>query len=135
MNLLIATTLPHLFCILPIIRYYLYKEIFWYVNIIVMSTIFSVMSHKIIYKNNEYIIGIDYSLAFIWFIYDIYLGYIISRNILIKIVIANLLSFIINKKVDESRYYYFFHSLWHLVNAFKCYYVSCLINDSINVLI
>ena len=119
MNLLIATTLPHLLCILPIIKYFLYKEIFWYINIIVITTVFSVLSHKIIYKNNQFIIFIDYLFSFIWIIYDIYLGCLISKNVLIKIIISNLISFIFNKKIDQTGYYYFFHSLWNIINAFK----------------
>ena len=113
--ILIITTVPHFLSIIPIICYY---------DIIILSTLFSILYHT---NENCNIIGmLDYSLAFVWFLYDINYGFI--HNILGNIIFVNLISFIINYNIKHDKNYITYHSIWHIINACKCYYVSILIS-------
>lgn len=127
MNLLIVTTLPHFLSIIPLFQYYLYKEIFWYNNVIITSTVLSILYHSYSYK---FITFLDHLFSLIWFIYDIYNGYTISGVIFLKILIVNSVSFMFHQQIEKmgKESYYSLHSLWHLVNAAKCMYVSYLIS-------
>jgi hypothetical protein len=70
---LIVSTIPHLCSISPLIKYYK-SETFGYINIISLSTIFSILYHT--YEESNKIINIiDYFCAGLWVIYDIYMGY------------------------------------------------------------
>ncbi len=70
---LVISTIPHFFSILPLIKYY-NKYTYGYINIIISSTILSILYHA--YKESNRIINfLDYSFAGIWFLYDIYMGY------------------------------------------------------------
>jgi hypothetical protein len=130
MNLLILTTLPHFLSVLPLVPFYLYKEIFWYVNLIIISTILSIIYHIPYPKNNKFITFIDHFFALLWFLFDLYIGYSISKTAFIKILMSNTASFFIHQKIDVENYY-FLHSIWHLINATKCCYVSYVICVSI----
>jgi len=113
--MLIISTLTHFCSILPLIKYY--KNSTGYINIIILSTIMSILYH---YDETNYTIKvIDYLFATIWLGYDIYMGYTHTNNTLIKILLVNMASFLINIQLP-----YTYHSLWHCINAYKCYYVS-----------
>lgn len=75
---------------------------------------------------------LDYSCAGLWGIYDIYMGYTYTnKTTIIKILLANTGSFIINTQIPYNAYYQFNHSLWHFINAYKSYYVSKYIGISL----
>jgi hypothetical protein len=115
--MLILSTLPHLLCILPLISQIKHAE---YIRIILVSTTFSIMYHA--YKESHPVINaLDYAMACIWFLYDA--SYRDTR-----ILAANIGSFLAHVAVPLDASYAFYHSVWHLLNAWKCYYVSSRIS-------
>ncbi len=120
---LVISTIPHFCSILPLIKYYK-TYTFGYINIILLSTVFSILYHT--YEESNYNINnIDFFCAGLWVLYDIYMGYTYTnKKILFKIILLNGVSFIIHIQIPYDLYYTLNHSLWHFINAYKCYYVS-----------
>ena len=129
---LVITSVAHIFSILPIIKYYnIYTA--GYINTIILSTISSILYH--IYDESNRIINIlDYLFALIWFLYDVYIGYTYT-TILFNIILVNAISFTINMYTPYNKYYELNHSIWHILNACKCFYVSNCINIHITNMI
>ena len=125
MNYLIISTIPHFYSILPLVKYYK-KETFGYINIIIGSSTLSILYH-LYNESNGLITTVDYSFAFIWFLYDIYMGYIYAFKYLPNIVVSNAILCIINIGIPYNNYYILYHSIWHLMNAGKCFYVAELL--------
>lgn len=128
MNLLVLSTLPHYLSVLPLIYYYNDLQIFWYMTVIFMSTTFSVLYHS---KNNVLIDLFDHVLSLFWFLYDVYLGFYFRYVLLFQIIFYNTLSFMVYQRIEiesSRENYYLFHSGWHLLNAYKSFYVSYLIS-------
>lgn len=127
---LIISTIPHFASIYPLVNKYNNPYIFEYINIIVLSTIYSLLFHT--YEEKNIIINnIDYFLAGIWVIYDCLLSCIYSgNNIQLKIILTNSISFIINIHIDNDNYI-IEHSIWHIINCCKCYYVSHSLSSNI----
>lgn len=111
----ILSTLPHFYSIYPVLPYY-HTYTKGYIHTIILSSMFSIFYH--IDESNLLIKRIDYSLAFIWFLYDIYMGY--DTKCISRIFLANMISCIFHFMSDHDIY----HSIWHIINAYKCYYVS-----------
>ena len=122
MNHNILTTLPHFLSIIPILHLHMTE----YISVIVLSTILSILYHMD--ESNHIIMLYDYGMASVWVLYDIYMGY--NTPYLYTIVFINGLSFIINQYTSHISLY---HSIWHIINASKCFYVSSLLclNDTI----
>jgi len=127
MNYLIITTIPHFYSILPLVKYYK-KEAFRYINIIVVSSTFSILYH-LYNESNSLITAGDYLFAFIWFLYDIHMAYIYASKYLPNIIVGNSILCIINIGIPYNNYYILYHSIWHLMNAFKSFYVSSLLAE------
>lgn len=117
-NIIIVTTLLHLFAIIP-----LYHNIF-YICIINCSTLLSTLWHHYNEKNNI-IYYMDYIMALILVIYEIYLSYDIFFH---TTIFLNFVVFIVNKYVDRLYNYKLYHSMWHIMSAMKCYYISYYIS-------
>ena len=124
---LIVSTLPHLLSALPVIQYY-YTYTCVYTNIILLSSTCSVLYH-FYEESNEVITVLDYGLAFLWFVCDIYMGYTYTDRCVL-ILALNGMSLALNVLIPYDHTYSVTHSLWHLVNAAKCYYVSYLIGQA-----
>ena len=123
---LILSTLPHFLSIIPLTKYYL-TYAFAYCNLIILSTTFSILYHYH-EESNNIITMIDYFFAYIWFGYDIFIGFTYTNPYdLTKIIFANFISFIINIQIPNNKYYIVNHSLWHLLNSCKCIYVTNII--------
>ena len=90
-----------------------------YINIISLSTIFSILYH--IYKESNFTINfLDYFFAGLWFIYDIYMGYsYTNKKTIFKILLVNMLSFFINIQIPHNKYYKLTHSIWHCIDKTK----------------
>ena len=135
MNLLILSTLPHYLSVLPLIYYYNDIRILYYMIVILTSSTLSVLYHTDT-KNNSVIIDLfDHVLAFFWFLYDVYLGCVLGYALLFQIIFYNSLSFMVYQRIEiesSRKNYYTFHSGWHLLNAFKSFYISYLISLSLN---
>ena len=128
--LLIITTIPHIVSIYPLVNKINKPYIYEYINIIILSAIYSILFH--IYEEKNIIINdIDYFLAGMWFFYDCILSFIYTdNNIQLKIILTNSISFLINTQIDNNNYI-IEHSLWHIINFTKCYYVSQKLSSSI----
>ena len=110
--MLILSTLPHLLCIVPLFD----KKHTSYISVVLLSTALSVTYH--VYNESHPVINaLDYTMAFIWFLYDA--SYRDAR-----ILAANTGSFLAHSMVPLGASYPFYHSAWHVLNALKCYYVS-----------
>jgi len=135
MNLLILSTLPHYLSVLPLIYYYNDIRILYYMFVILTSSTISVLYHTDT-KNNIIITLVDlfdHVLAFFWFLYDVYLGCVLGYPLLFQIIFYNTLSFMVYQRIEiesSRKNYYKFHSGWHLLNAFKSFYISYLIQDN-----
>lgn len=121
MNLLMISTMLHYFAIIPFSNKILIEQYSNYILTIILSTTFSILWHT-----NSYPAGIlffmDYSFAHLWFLQDLYHGY--NKNHLLKILFLNMFVFILNIFSSYKIYYYYTHSIWHIISAMKCYYVS-----------
>ena len=123
MNILIITSALHYLAILPFAKYNNY------VLTIIISTTLSILWHL----NREpygILLYLDYTATLIWFLYDIYLGHQ-TNNLLVVwlIILYNISIFILNIISIYYKYYIITHSIWHVLSAIKCYYVSKLITD------
>jgi hypothetical protein len=126
---LIISTIPHFFSILPVLKYYR-TQTFGYINVIILSTSFSILYH--LFEEANHIINfIDYFLALLWLLYDIYLGYPHAKP-LYKIILANSIVFILNIHIPYNQFYTLNHSLWHILNSYKSIYISNIINKIIS---
>ena len=104
--MIVVSTLPHYLSILP---YNIH-----YTIVVVTSTTFSILYHT---YDNKIITFLDYFMALIWFLSDVKLA---SNNTqLKKILVLNGIIFLLNISMPNN-----LHSLWHLLSALKCYYVS-----------
>jgi len=121
---LIISTLPHFLSIIPIKKYYK-TSAFSYINIIALSSTFSILYHY--YEQSNTIINVlDYFFAFLWILYDLKLTY--KTRLIYKVFFGNCMMFILNITIDYDNNYIVTHSLWHLLNASKCFYVSTLLS-------
>ena len=63
-------------------------------------------------------------------LYDLKIGWV-YKNILFKILYMNGIIFLMNINISNNNYYKLIHSIWHLLSAYKCFYISTLINENI----
>ena len=128
---LIISTLPHFCSILPLIKYYRNYTL-GYISIIIVSSTFSILYH--LTKESNYLITyLDYLFAILWAIYDLYFGYTLRNNkTLYSIILGNSIVFIINMQIPYDQNYMLNHSIWHTINACKCFYISFAIGNTIS---
>ena len=126
--MIILTSSFHYISIYPLIQYCNINNIhiFHYINIILISSSFSILYHTF-NESNHVITFIDYFLAVIWGLYDILLSLSDDFRI-IKIFVMNFIIFITNKCISYDDDYEYYHSIWHIISAIKCFYVSLLIS-------
>jgi hypothetical protein len=129
--LLLLTTALHYFAILPhLIKYYNnilphYHRV--YINLIILSTTFSIIWH---YYNEprNILLFFDYYFGFLWFVGDMLWALDLNN---ISIVLLNLGCFFLNININYSNNYVLYHSIWHVINAIKSIYVSYIINKNL----
>jgi hypothetical protein len=129
MNLLVLTTLFHYLAILPFHEFNKFNRFNNYVFIIITSTTLSVIWH-LLFEPFGLIFYLEYLFATLWFLYDLKLSIQTSNYfVYIQVLFFNFLIFILNIifNMMNPEYYVVFHSIWHLLSALKCYYVSFLI--------
>lgn len=122
MNLLMISTLPHFLSVIPLLHNPNFIR-FGYISVIVASSTFSILYH--INEESQIIATIDYLLAFIWFAYDIKLGYRFRQ----QFFVLNGLVFLMNILIPYNKYYVTIHSIWHIISALKCLYISYSISS------
>lgn len=120
MNALSISTLPHLISIIPLIKRY-NGSTFGYINIIVASTTISFIWHQ---KNERWptLTILDYAAATIWFFYE----FTLARNRR-QVLLLNAIILCINQSIAYDKNYATYHSIWHILSALKCAYISNMI--------
>jgi len=118
---LVISTIPHFLSVKPLIK----ARLFGYASIIVTSSTLSVLYH-LYEESNDIITVADYLFATIWFLFDMYYTY--NTGALYKVILGNSVVAILNMQIPYDRFYVLNHSIWYLMNACKCYYVSTLIS-------
>jgi hypothetical protein len=68
-------------------------------------------------------------MAFIWFLYDLHMAYTYT-NAMHTALFANGIIFIMNISI-AYKYYIIVHSIWHLLSAYKCFYLSQLLGKNL----
>jgi hypothetical protein len=135
MDLLVLTTLFHYLAILPFNELNKFNRFNNYVFIIITSTTLSVIWHLLL-EPFGIIFCLDYLFAALWFLYDFQLS-IKTFNYLVytQVLFFNFLIFAINIifNLMNPEYYVIFHSIWHLLSALKCYYISFLIKNFLKI--
>jgi len=129
--LLLITSAFHYLAVLPhVIKYY--NKVLphiqrVYINLIILSTTISIIWH---YYNEprNLLLYFHYYLAFLWFVGDMLWALDLNN---ITIVSLNIISFILNININFSNNYILYHSIWHIINACKCIYVSYIINTNL----
>ena len=123
--LLCWSTVPHLFAIIPLWQHRKYTNS--YIFEIQLSTKLSILYH--LYHESHYVINIlDYLMAGIWFLYDMYFACYMPHKAHMAILCGNACVFLLNICICAGPHYKILHSMWHLLNAFKAYQVACLID-------
>jgi len=128
MSILILTTMMHYFAIIPFtINNLINNKYDNYILTIIISTTLSILW----YINKEpygILLYLDYFGAIVWVYYDLYLAYI-TKNFFVKIqvIFFNLIIFSLNIISLYTSDYIISHSLWHILSAIKCYYISELL--------
>lgn len=119
-RMLILTTVPHFFSILPLVKYY--RNYFFYINTIIVSTTLSILYHY--YEESNVMVTIlDYFFAFLWFVYDMYLACKYKPSMFYTVILSNGSILLIHSIIPYTGYVYT-HSIWHLLSAYKCFYIS-----------
>jgi hypothetical protein len=128
MNPLVISTLPHYLAIYPVVSVYkTYTS--EYIHIILASSTLSIVYH--VYKeSNPLLTFLDYLVAFVWLAYDVKLS--MDTKQWKQILFLNGLICTLNLSVTYTKNYVLFHSLWHLLSAAKCFYVSTLIKQIVD---
>lgn len=124
---LILSTIPHVGSILPLLPYY-QTYTYGYVHTVLLSTMMSVLYH-FYEESTPWVTRLDYFFAGIWFLYDLHLC---RPADLSKILAVNCISAFLNIQIPYDDSYTLYHSLWHLLNAAKAYYVSTLLADGLH---
>lgn len=91
-----------------------------------VSSTLSIVYHSY-NESNEFITRLDYIFAGLWAFCDLRMGFLYTNSI-VEIVYLNLLVFILNLYLP---FYKFTHGLWHLLSAYKCFYISTLIQKGL----
>jgi hypothetical protein len=128
MNPLVISTLPHYLAIYPVVSVYkTYTS--EYIHIILASSTLSIVYH-VYEESNPLLTFLDYLVAFVWLAYDVKLS--MDTKKWKQILFLNGLICTLNLSVTYTKNYVLFHSLWHLLSAAKCFYVSTLIKQIVD---
>lgn len=132
MRLTVASTLPHYAAVIPFVIFA--KNIsavdqIAYIHIILFSATLSVLYHT--YEERHRVITfLDYTMALVWFVADIYMSIQYLDNYgAIQVLSLNGITVATNMLASPENYVVE-HSVWHLLSATKCIYVSYSISQS-----
>jgi hypothetical protein len=125
MNPLSVTAALHYLAIIPIIphcRKELNRFNRIYFGTILLGTTFSIAWHAS--PNSGFLITSDYLFAALWFLLDFMWYKLLNQPIIFE---SNVLVFLLYIASGLSTNYRAVHSLWHVLSAAKCLYVSYVI--------
>jgi hypothetical protein len=124
--LTIISTLPHYAAAIPLIFAQNIDTVdqIGYIHVIFTSATLSVLYHA--YEEKHKVITfLDYALALVWFIADVYMSIRYLDNYgASQILLLNGLTVGTNMLPSSRENYAIQHSVWHLASASKCIYVS-----------
>lgn len=115
--MLVLSTLPHYLALLPWIK----VPNTTYPHVIFVSSTLSVLWHS--YNEPMYtpLYYADHVGAVVWFLYDFQLAIKASSITVEQVMILNLLILVMNLSISPSGA---LHSVWHILSAMKCIYIS-----------
>jgi len=90
-----------------------------YINTILLSTTFGIIWHYY----NKFMIY-DYIFTGIWFVEDLFWSLELNNYMILNL---NIIIFVLNIIINYIHNYVFYHSIWHILSAIKCIYISNLI--------
>jgi hypothetical protein len=93
-----------------------------YENTILCATFASIMWHS--YPSSIILCLINYAFAGLWFALDYLWSKALNKKIIIELNALVFLAFIMSTFVPN---YDVAHTVWHVISASKCFYVSLLI--------
>ena len=127
MSLLVLTSALHYLSVIPILYNPVEKRSDGltriYLGIIFLATTTSIIWHSYNEPAN-FLLTLDYVFAVFWFILDYLWSKCIDQPIILELNIHILLMHIISMFYSN---YGAVHSVWHIMSATKCVYVSYLI--------
>jgi hypothetical protein len=123
--ILVLTTLLHCCSLFPSLYHNKinYNISILYNIVITLATIFSILWH--LDETKKIIMYIDYLLAFIWLVLDIYIA-LLNYILLIQVLLLNFIIFYLNILIKKNESYYIYHSIWHIISSVKCLYTVYL---------
>ena len=98
-----------------------------YINTIFLSTTFGILAHYL--ETNYLIWKIDYIIAGLWFLEDVLWSFELENYM---VIFLNIFVFGLNTLATYTNNYIMYHSIWHVISAIKCIYISFLIQKSKN---
>jgi len=122
--MLVLTSALHYFAVPPLLCKF---NIPWYIKLYIYTILLSTTT-SIIWHYTGYLLILDYVLAGFWFFQDVLWSLELEG---ITIILLNLLIFCLNIVVLFLNNYELYHSIWHVISAIKCIYVSYLISKII----
>ena len=118
-----GTTTAHYLSVAPLLQHRVCGA-YW--RLIVLSTCLSILYHAYL-ESGVIVVGLDYLLALVWFIYDLLFG-LVTGNF-VRVLVCDGAIVALNLCIPYDKNYYLVHSVWHLASAGKAYYVSYLIGE------
>ena len=85
------------------------------------ATIFLATTLGIIWHTFDILMELDYIMAGLWFMQDIYWSFILTQY---DIILLNLIVLILNLMTNFTNNYVLYHSIWHVISAIKCIYIA-----------
>jgi hypothetical protein len=130
MNFLILSSMLHYFAIMPFTKKGLlhHNKIYdYYMLTIIISTTLSILWY-INKPSNGLLLYLDYIFTIIWFAQDYYLA-MNKNNLLLfmKIIYVNTIIFTFNLFIFNNIFFERTHSIYNILSAIKCFYVSYLL--------
>jgi len=124
-SILILTTSLHCVSLFPSLYYITkYSNItILYNTVISLATLFSILWH--LDETNKIIMYIDYFLALVWLIFDIYIS-LLNYILLFQVLLLNFIIFYLNTLIKKNNMYYIYHSIWHIISSIKCLFIIYL---------
>jgi hypothetical protein len=126
MPLLTLTTCLHYLALVPLIRLNHANRVSRftriYANTILVTTFMSILMHS--YPNSNLLCFMDYLFTGLWFTLDYLWSKALNKKIIVELNCLVFLAYTLSTLVPN---YGLAHSVWHIISASKCFYVSLLI--------
>jgi hypothetical protein len=123
MPLLTLTTCLHYLALVPLIRVNRVSRFTRiYANTFLVTTFMSILMHS--YPNSNLLCFMYYLFTGLWFTLDYLWSKALNKRIILELNGLVFLAYTLSTLVPN---YGLAHSVWHIISASKCFYVSLLI--------